>query len=573
MTERVIKSIEPKFIIHRPGRYDKDTGEMLDDIHYVKERIVYEDGTKEKKLSLIRNYKRPFWITIENFRRHKTKKEDESIDRLRCYESTETDLWKNVAGRLGGRYLGAKTKRQVADSPYIYGCDVNSKVFLKKDYIKKYGTIFSKYEVATLDIETNIETDEITIISISRINPDSKEFEVFTVISKELVKNELNIDSRLKKIFKDHIPLENVNMDYLIIDDELDLFKTIMSKAHEWQPDFLAIWNIDFEITMFQNLCKKYNVKMEDIVSDPRIPPEDRYFKYKKGSEFRVTASGKRMTFEPKDIWNVVYASSSFYWIDAMTAYSYIRAGRKLVPTGYSLDSILGHELGSKYKKLKFQHLSDTDLGSVEWHMFMSKKFPLEYTVYNQWDVLSMLVLDEQTKDLNTTLPVLSGINPFDIFNSNPKKIVNELMFVYLDNNRVIGTNGNVDNKEVNEDEEILGLKDWIITLNNNFLNSENSIKCIKEDIDLETNIRRCVSDSDQVSGYPSNGQAANVSKKTTTREIITIKGIKEDVFKQENINLTMGPVSSLQYCQTMMNFPLLEDIEKFVKNKLKEEK
>lgn len=497
MESKNIKSVESKFIIHRPGRYDKITGEISDDIHYVKEKIVYADGTIEKKLNVIRNYKRPFWITIENFRRHKNKKEDESIDKLRCYESTETDLWKNVAGRLGGQYTGVKNKRQIADNPYIYGCDVNSKVFLKKDYYKKWGNIFSKYEVATLDIETNIETDEITIISISRINPTSKQFEVFTVISKELIKNELNIDARLKKIFKEHIPIDNVIMDYEIIEDELDLFKTIMSKAHEWKPDFLAIWNIDFEITMFQNLCKRYNVNIEDIVSDPSIKKEDRYFKYKKGSEFRVTASGKRMTFEPKDIWNVVYASSSFYWIDAMTAYSYIRAGRKLVPTGYSLDSILGHELGSNYKKLKFKHLSDTDLGSVEWHMFMSKKFPLEYTVYNQWDVLSMLVLDEQTKDLNTTLPVLSGINPFDIFNSNPKKIVNELLFVYLDNNRVIGTNGNNNDNDVNDDEKILGLKDWIITLNNNFLNSENSNFCVEEDNTLQTNIRRCVSDSD----------------------------------------------------------------------------
>lgn len=93
----------------------------------------------------------------------------------------------------------------------------------------------------------------------------------------------------------------------------------------------------------------------------------------------------------------------------------------------------------------------------------------------------------------------------------------------------------------------------------------------IGETVDLFYNDLRTLYKILQTQGYPSNGQAANVSKRTTTREIITIKGIKEEVFKPENINLTMGPVSSLQYCQTMMGFPKLEDIEKFVINKIKD--
>lgn len=557
--ENKIKSVECKFIIHKPGRYNKDSDEWSDDLHFVKEKVTYEDGHEEKRLKTIRNYKRPFWVTMEHYRKNKTKKEQELLSKVRGFESTETDLWKNVAGRLGGRYLGAKEKRQVCDSPYIYGCDVNSKVFLKRQYQQQYPDTFSKYEVASLDIETDIDTDEITVASIA------KEWEIYTVIVKKFVEKELDVERRLKKIFSEQIPLENVKVSYEFVEDDLELFQKLIGKAHEWQPDFLGVWNIDFEMTIFQKLCERYNIHMEDVMSDPSIQPRDRYFRYKRGADSRVTASGVRMAFEPKDKWNVVYSSSSFYWIDPMTVYNYIRAGGKLVPTGYGLDSILGHELGEGYKKLKFPHLTEDGLGTAEWHKQMSKKHPLEYIVYNQWDVLSMLVLDAKIKDLNTTLPVLSGINPFDIFNSNPKKIVNDLMFVCLENGSVLGTNGMIKGEET----ETLGLSGWIVTLQNKLLNSSYGKHCVVEDEKIETNIRECVSDSDQTAGYPSNTSAANVSKETTTREVVDILGVPKDVFRIENINLTMGPVSHLQYCQQMLNFPTLSQIEEHIEQEL----
>lgn len=64
-----------------------------------------------------------------------------------------------------------------------------------------------------------------------------------------------------------------------------------------------------------------------------------------------------------------------------------------------------------------------------------------------------------------------------------------------------------------------------------------------------------------QVSGYPSNTQAANVSKETTSKEIIEVGNVDKDVFKEENINLLFGPVNSGEYCTNMLNFPKLVEI------------
>lgn len=551
-----IKGIEAKFIIHKPGKYDRENWRFGDDIHYVKEKIHYTDGTYEKRLKRILNYERPFWITLENYRNHKSKKEQEDIKYLSKHMSTETELWKNIATRLGSMYLGKTDKRSVCDNPYIYGCDVNSRVFLKKEYLTKYPDTFSRYDVATLDIETDIDTNTITMVSIAR------EWEIVTIILKDFISKELDYENRLNGLFKKYIPLEHeVKVTYKVVDEELDILKEVMKVAHEWQPDLLAVWNLDYEITMFMELCKKYNVNIEDYFSDPSIPKEDRFFVYKRGKDFKVTASGKRHTFEPKDKWNVVIAPSSFYWIDPMCTYNFLRTNSKKVPTGYSLDSILGHELGSNFKKLKFPHLTEEGLNGAEWHKNMSKFHPLEYIIYNQWDVLSMLVLDAKIKDLNTSLPVLSDINPYDIFNSGPKKIVNQMLFVGLENGVVLGTNG----MNTDEEHETLGLNDWIITLANKNLSSESTIKCVEESDKLDTTIRLYVADADQESGYPNNIQTGNVSKATTWRELLSVDGIDKEMFKKENINLLMGPSSHIQYCQIMLNFPSVSEVDEYI--------
>jgi len=83
------------------------------------------------------------------------------------------------------------------------------------------------------------------------------------------------------------------------------------------------------------------------------------------------------------------------------------------------------------------------------------------------------------------------------------------------------------------------------------------------------TNIRMFVADADQVSGYPSNTQAANVSKDTTVKEVISIGDIPKDEFKTNNINLFFGNVNAIDYCSNMLNFPTVFEALEKVKEKL----
>ena len=65
-----------------------------------------------------------------------------------------------------------------------------------------------------------------------------------------------------------------------------------------------------------------------------------------------------------------------------------------------------------------------------------------------------------------------------------------------------------------------------------------------------------------QVSGYPSDGQAANVSLDTTTKEVLEVIGIEKEEAKLQNIDIMFGSVNAIEYCTTMMKFPTLEELE-----------
>lgn len=558
-----IKGIDCKFVIHRPKTYIPETDEYTPDYHWIKERIVYKDGTTKDNFKCVKDFKRPFWITLPYKRNHKDHKESELEVNTKKYFATESDLWKEIGKALKIR---SDEQRILRKSPYIYGADVNSRVFIKKAYIDKFQDCNTPYTVATLDIENDIDTDEINIISIAR------EWEIYTVVLKSYLNKIQKPVEKLHDIFNKHIPLDvNVKNTYEIFDSEIEMFKAIMDKAHEWGPDFLSIWNMDHELTYFINLCNKNNCDIADFFSDPSVPPKLRFFKYKKRSDVKVSASGVSKSSDVKDRWNTVYCPAKFYVIDAMCTYNYNRVNTKLVPDGYGLDNILKHELGERFRKLKFDHLNDGDLIGPDWHRYMVKHHPLEYVVYNQWDVLSMLVLENKTKDLKVAMPVLSGISPFDVYDSTPKRIVDQLLMKCLSLGKVLGCKLPMDHNDVKKDnDQILGLDAWVVTLKNNHIWENNSCKNILEDPDLATTIFTHVYDADQSSGYPSNMMELNLSKDTTLREIIDIHGIPTEFFKACNISLTFGPISHVEYCIDMLNFPTFQEIDEFITEKLK---
>ena len=84
----------------------------------------------------------------------------------------------------------------------------------------------------------------------------------------------------------------------------------------------------------------------------------------------------------------------------------------------------------------------------------------------------------------------------------------------------------------------------------------------IEEDDTIATNARGYVADLDATAAYPTGILIANISKENTVRELCAIRGVPEDVFRLQNLNLVTGKVNAIEYVETMFSGQSLLDIE-----------
>lgn len=328
---------------------------------------------------------------------------------------------------------------------------------------------------------------------------------VFTAITEEYSRSVPNFKPKFKEAMRkylgDVIDERKINFELVIVKDALEVIKACVDVAHELKPDLLAFWNIDFDITKIMEVCEKFQVDPKDIFSDPIVPKQYRYFRYKQGPKKKVTASGKVTPIKPAAQWHTVYSTSSFYMVDAMCIYKHVRVGKQ-EEQSYSLDNILKKNLG--IRKLKFEEANH--LSGLKWHHLMQTQYKVEYTVYNVFDCISIELLDEKTSDMSLTFPLFSGFSDFENFKSQPRRAVDKLHYFCLENNRVISASKpskksedddeGEEGEEVKEKLETLGLEGWIITLPAHLV-ADNGLKCIKEIPSLSTNIRTHVGDLD----------------------------------------------------------------------------
>jgi hypothetical protein len=546
-----ILGYECKFVTYVPPNQYREN-----DYHIVKENIHYSNGDVKPNLRIIENYQRDFYITKKAYRNHQDKKDFEDIDKLKKYTTSQSKMARNVAMALDLGYRESDM-RELSRSPYLYGTQILSTSLIKGTYRRRYPDLFSPSKVAALDIEIDVTEGphhgEINIISITM--PDK----FVVAISEYFLQghNKKEVEETITKYIGDYVTKRNMAVYVEICKGEMECLFKVFSYAHEWKPDFMAIWNIDFDLPKIIAACEKHKVYPEDLFSDPKIPNKLRYFKYKQGQTRKTKANGDVSIITPANRWHIAQSTSSFYFIDAMCVYRQIRIA-KPEEQSYSLDAILNKELG--IRKLKFKEADH--LSGLDWHVFMQKNYPLEYVAYNVFDTLSMIELDEKTQDLTQALPVLSELSDFSIFNSKPKQLVDLLHWEALNNNCVIGCAGPELRTEI--DEMTLPLDVWIVALEPSLV-VDNGLKVIKEDDSIVSNIHLYNADSDIEGAYPTGQCLFNISRSTTLTELIDIPGIHPSIYRMENINLISGKVNAVEYSKIMFNFPSLQDLESLI--------
>ena len=441
------KAIECRFAVYCKSKTTRD------DLHLIKEQIHLPDGTIKPNVRFSKNYQRDFFITNKGNRNHKDFKEWESVDKLVGYKSTQTNLTEAVASALGQPWFRGSL-RDLCKSPYIYGADILSTSIIKQSYRNKWD-ILTPYSNAVFDTETDVLHGTNTIMMATL----SFKEKVITVVQKRFVQSQADPIDRIKKLADKHIgeilKQRNIDLEIKLVDTEIDVIKETMAKAHEWSPDILSVWNLEFDMDKIIQACERANISVEDLLSDPKVPKEYRHFKFKKGAAKKVTASGRVLNYKPSQRWHTVLSPSSFYWLDAMCVYRQVRTGAPEEPS-YALDAILKkHKIGGKLKFEEADHLS-----GLAWHQFMQEKYPLQYVVYNIYDCIGMELLDEKTLDLQLSLPMFAGCTDFQNFNSLPRKTMNDLHYFIEDFQKVPGSTASEMTTDL--DQDTVSVSDWI---------------------------------------------------------------------------------------------------------------
>ena len=533
-----IAGVECRFVtyIHPPEP-------QLPDRHYVKEVLHLKNGQTVRRLNVIENYKRPFYITKPGYRTYKQRKEWEDVHKLDKFMCRQTDLSQAISAALGRP--GAKGSYKMAvREPYVYGADIPSSTLIKRSYRKRFPDFVTPYSVAVLDTEADMVHGHQETIMCSLTMKEKAVIAIQKASLKGLVNPVPRIHELIDKYLGEFIKARNITVEIYVAENEFDVFRHIFQRAHEWQPDFLAIWNMYYDIGKIINCCRKNGVDPKILFSDPSVPEPYRYFKFQEGQTQKVSDSGKKQSLDFHRQWHTVVAPASFYVIDPMCLYKQIRIGSP-EEDSYSLDFMLKKVL--KLSKLKFAEADGYEKG--EWHTFMQKFYMLEYAVYNLWDCISVELFDEATLDMQLSIAAQAVDSGFDVFNKMPRKIVEYLDDYVKPMGKIMGTTSAEMVDEFND--LTLGVDGWIVTLSPVPI-VDNGIFLFADAPHVRTRLRKNSGDLDVAGAYPNNGIVLNQSKETTRKELCSIEGIHESVFRAQNMNLTGGSTNASQYCREM---------------------
>lgn len=468
-----IKGIECRFATYiPPSKEIKDSVYDPDDYHLVKEVIHTEDGKVYPNVRILKNFKCPFYTTKIRYRDHQQKREKEKLERLDKWESKQSQLVSEIARALGERNFRGDPRALMAN-PYLYGTDLSSTAFIKQQYRNRWPDVNTYYSVAVFDIETSM-LDERGSIIMATLSFKEK---VITAVRSDFVKGYPNpekaIKEKLNHYLGDYIKKRNIDWEVVIVDEEVDIIKRIFKRAHEWMPDFIAIWNINFDLPKVIEACQRADVDPKYIFSDPKVPKGYEFFRYRQGPSMRTTNLGVTKNLAPYEQWHWVDCPASFTFIDSMCVYYLNRIAEQNEPS-YKLDYLLNKHLG--VRKLKFEESNHLAENGPAWHKFIQSHYPLEYVAYNGFDCIGVEEFDEKVLDLCLTTPMAAGCTDFSKFNSQPQRLLTQIYWFLYERDMILGNGAGIQD---DFDAMTIGLGGWICTLPAHLI-KEKGLQCLK---------------------------------------------------------------------------------------------
>lgn len=551
--------------------YSNSLNNDEDDAVVVKRYAIHPDGTRVPEMKVHKNVHRDYWITKPAYRQHQEGKlEYEYLDRVTHHRSTQRKLVRNIQQKLGLIPNSRTSLRQLCNSPFIYGVDKDITCIVNDMYKKQYPEVQPfDLEVGCMDTETNVVngTNDLIIMSFYHGN-----------VGVIAVHGEWLHDSRhTEEVIRDfvianvpEVKEHGINVEVKICESAAECVIHVINRAHELKPDIVGFWNINFDMPLLIRTLEKEGHDPADIFTDPSIPKEFKYFKYKEGQTTKLTDSGKYMPLAPSQQWHSVLTPASFYFIDPASVYRCLR--RQKSEPSYGLEYITTKVVGAGKLKPPFEDLVQIE-GTLKWHYQMQKHYQLWYIAYALVDVIQPVLMDRKLGDISQKVPTLSMGSHFKDFNSNPRRLCDQLHEFFLTKGAVVGSTGQ--EMESPLDKHIPASKDWIVTLEAPIIEDFGLMLLDRAGFKrnrISQGVKRSKifihnADLDIVSTYPILGMVFNISRECALFETCKIEGLGYHEYREFGVNLTAGKANSMVIAEEVFGLKGFEDqLEDFEK-------
>jgi hypothetical protein len=516
-----------------------------------------EDGTEhwEPALRIIRDPERPFYITLPQYRTHDFKKEFEEKSKLEEFRCKDSELRERLALALDlppwkSKYMSIK---ELCESPYVYGADIDTETLVKQAYLKRQPEGKSaKITVGALDIETEV-------VGNKRINVVTfiHERDIYTVALKEFCKIYSNSDDILEldtnvrprqatrdeclqvidRVIGTEIKKNNFNLHFELADTELDLLLQIFKHIHECKTDVIGIWNIQFDIPKILKELEVLGVNPTSVFCPKEVPPELRVCKFVEDNNPHAE--------HIVDKWHWFNCTSYSQYIDSMCLYGRLRKvnGRDIK---YSLDYISNKELGQ----------GKLHLGEITNHRYSQQYDFLRYIAYNINDVLIMQLMEFKNHDIETLL----GLSDCSLLKNFSKQtiIVRDGDYVYAQENGHVPSSASLN---------MFTVWDTVMPkVGGTVLPPEKAVGtriAALKGMECKTQVSIMNDDLDETSMYPTATRVLNISKETCYGTVLGVNGFDTGYVELLGMASISPSAYCMQACETFFGLPGYEELEK----------
>lgn len=526
------------------------------DMLFLKEYIHLKDGRKLINTRQLIDRPRKYWITQERYRNHTDKLEWVEVEQCHEYAAPQYALADEIALKLR-KYTGRRDLRALADTNFVHGADISPMSLIRQQYRNTYPNCRRALSsMATLDLETDMiwGTEEPIIAEVSFKDRACLAINKKWLDGEDPVFFVQKVRDSIERNLGEYVKERNINVEIVVLDTPGQIVAHVISRLHQWKPDFVNVWNIRFDMPkMIDWLCRE-GYDLADVFCDPSVPDEYKYFEWKEGKEERKNRKGKVFKLKSCERWHNVDCPASFQWVDGMLYYYQRRKTDGMMSVG--LDACM--ERHCKKNKLKFDI---QNVSSAEWHRIMQRtpKHRADYCAYALWDGVGLEILDETTGDVGINLVEDIGFTDLKSLTSMPKGLADALHYFVLARGWVLSCVS--DSMETAIDRLLPDVDNWIVALPT-YNVEQCGLRVIKDMPSIVSQIFAHVFDADVVRTYPTVGQILGVSKETTYRErTINIRGMTEQQVREWGINLSSGEVNAVELCVTGLGLPSLDQL------------